>query len=373
MSRYVPFEPPPYESLWGMNCSDQTGKYSVKHQQYKEPKPFDGTRDIDNYLIYFSKCMKLNQWDYETSGLELATSLEGKALDVFHMIPPEKSDDYYSLVKALLLRFDPPAKRASYARKLFDLSCENYDSVHDYSLALESLARKSYPETLIPEQMLIDLFIKGLPSACTQMQVTLKNPRSLDDAVTVAMICEQYELCPPSTTNPRMHRFRCHKCKLRGHFRQQCPLNLTDTYKNEEYSDFFTPDLPQKSDRAATEFSPKPWMNSAASPSQEIMHTPMSSDDETEPGSGCTISQPAAVASEGDKILADLGSWHFSDQPAISPRFASPPGDVPAYVPFADLRVPEMIEMTATSFEAIPVETSVPAAHDEGYESPLPD
>ena len=58
-----------------------------RRQFSKEPTKFDGKSDLIDYLNYFMKLAKLNEWEYEICGLQLATSLSDEAREVISNLP----------------------------------------------------------------------------------------------------------------------------------------------------------------------------------------------------------------------------------------------------------------------------------------------
>ena len=196
--------PPQHASMWSTNPQLSSLAPYVPSQSFpndnrrlrtkeKEPKMFDGKRDLMDYLNYFMKLSKLNRWDYETCGLQLATSLTGDAAEVLSTLPAEQSEELQCLIRALVRRYCPKGREAQYS---FDLMARSWktgsESVIEYANELATLARKAYPDGGLPEKVMIDLFKKGLVPNM-QMQVHLKQPQSMDDALAVAVAMEPFE------------------------------------------------------------------------------------------------------------------------------------------------------------------------------------
>ena len=76
---------------------------------------YDGKRDLADYLNYFPKLAKLNGWDYETCGLQLATSLTLDVAKVLSTLPCEQSEDLQCLVQALHRWYCPMGQEAQYS------------------------------------------------------------------------------------------------------------------------------------------------------------------------------------------------------------------------------------------------------------------
>ena len=71
-------------------------------------------------------------------------------------------------------------------------TCGPKQDLIEYAYELKRLARKAYPEWDIPERMLIDLFIKGLPDEETMKLVSIADTKTLDEAIKVATKCDVF-------------------------------------------------------------------------------------------------------------------------------------------------------------------------------------
>jgi hypothetical protein len=159
----------------------------------KEPRSFDGKTDLMEYLSYFRKIGKLNGWDYETCGLQLATSLVGDAALVLSTLSLQQSENWDCLVQALVAKYCPKGREIKYSYELFSRCKEDNETVTEFCHALLSLARKAYPGMIVPERIMIDLFKRGLISREMQLQVHLRVPQTLAEAVEVAVVCETFD------------------------------------------------------------------------------------------------------------------------------------------------------------------------------------
>ena len=164
----------------------------TRRRRTKEPKTYDGKKDLMDYLNYFIRLARLNAWDYDTCGLELSTSLVGEAADVPNTLAFDLAEDLQSLVKALIRRFCPRGREAHYSNKLMNRTWDSTkETISDYAGDLHRLARKAYPHGGVYEPLMIDLFKKGLHPDM-QMQVTVMNPRNFDEAIGLATSMEPY-------------------------------------------------------------------------------------------------------------------------------------------------------------------------------------
>ncbi len=165
---------------------------TVIEKEEKDPRTFDGKEDVDGYLAYFNSLTKLNCWDYATCGLQLNTSLTGKAAELLTMIPENEAEDFTCLVRALLQRFRPHVQDLQYSVALMERSWQpEMESVTDYCHDLRRLARKAYPAQGVPECFLVDLFRNGLNHEM-QQQINVQRPRDLGSALAIALAMEPF-------------------------------------------------------------------------------------------------------------------------------------------------------------------------------------
>ena len=166
----------------------------------KEPAKYEGRSDLVDYLHHFSKIAKRNQWTYEVCGLELATSLQGEAREVLRFLPLDKEDDCNAIIQALSTRFDPEGRESRYSAELMERVCQPKEDVATYGHQLQRLAKKAYPGSQLPERVLVDLFIRGLPSDDMKRHVSSFEPPSYAEAVRRATVYEAYS---PKTRKPK--------------------------------------------------------------------------------------------------------------------------------------------------------------------------
>ena len=191
-----------------VSASPHHNSKKSRHRE-KEPQTFDGKTDVIDYLQYFLKLAKLNSWNYQTAGLQLATSLNDDAVEILTDLSTEKSEDLNSLMKALIRKYSPPGRELQYANDLMNRSWnKGSESVTEFAHNLCKLARKAYPVDGIPEYLMIDLFKRGLqlvPSM--QMQLHLTDPKTFDEAVNIAVIMESFVTQTDNSRQNGCHSF----------------------------------------------------------------------------------------------------------------------------------------------------------------------
>lgn len=73
------------------------------------------------------------------------------------------------------------------------------ESLSDFAQALLTLARKSYPDSGVPEQLMVNLFLKGLQSSEMQKHVYFASPKTLSHATELATQFESFGMMSKAT------------------------------------------------------------------------------------------------------------------------------------------------------------------------------
>ena len=156
--------PPRDTSEEDSDASSSRSSRRRTRRREKEPMKYDGSTDVKDYLLYFDLLAEMNGWSDRECGLQLATSLVGDAREVLSSVPPGLTRDFASLEQALLTRFSPEGRESSFTVLLWNRTCKKSESVSAFGHAVRKLAKEAYPGVKIHEQILVDIFTKGLPS-----------------------------------------------------------------------------------------------------------------------------------------------------------------------------------------------------------------
>ena len=108
-------------------------------------------------------------------------------------MPREQTRNYIQLQRALLQRFSPEGRESTYQVELWGRACRKGESVVSFGGALRKLAREAYPGLGLHEQVLVDLYVRGLPSKEMKRHVHVSKPRSLEAAIVTATTYEAFE------------------------------------------------------------------------------------------------------------------------------------------------------------------------------------
>ena len=166
--------------------------HSVRIKE-KEPQKYSGKSDWKDYLRQFKAVALWNQWDEERMGLQLAMSLTDEALEVWGSLPENVCYDFYVLTDALTRRFSPHGQESQYSLELMNRTCQPDETVTTYGHALRRLASRAYPGQLIQEEILVNLYTKGLNNKEMKRYVYLSKPKTLAEAINLAVSFEAFE------------------------------------------------------------------------------------------------------------------------------------------------------------------------------------
>ena len=79
---------------------------TIKAKAPKIPTSNEGKDEMDSYLLRFERYATAEKWEPDTWATGLSALLQGKALDVYALMPKEDALNYDKLKVALLKRYD---------------------------------------------------------------------------------------------------------------------------------------------------------------------------------------------------------------------------------------------------------------------------
>ena len=151
---------------------------------------FNGETSFKDFLVQFELIAQLAEWDVQTMALELATRLRGSAVSVLSDLPHCDRTYYPTLVQALSNRFDPENQTQLYKAQLRTRIRERWRINSRISLV-----RSAYIElpSELREGIAKDCFIESLNNRELEMAVFQSRPKSLQQAVNVAIEFEAFQ------------------------------------------------------------------------------------------------------------------------------------------------------------------------------------
>lgn len=165
----------------------------TNNKREKEASKYNGRSDLNDYLSHFRAVSYWNRWSYEDQGIQLAICLVEDAREILQGLDDIDRYDFDTLVENLQRRFSPLGQESQFSLELMDRKCKQNESVTEFGHALRRLACKAYDRRYVDEQLLVDLYVKGLPSQDMQRHVFLNKPRDLNEAINLAVTCEAFD------------------------------------------------------------------------------------------------------------------------------------------------------------------------------------
>ena len=159
----------------------------------KEPMKYNGKSDWTDYLGHFRAVSEWNHWAYPEMGLQLAMCLTEDAREVLGSMPHTIQHDFDFLTDALTRRFSPEGRESQYSLELMNHICRPDEDVTSYGHTVRRLANRAYPGQILDEQILVDLYIKGLPKPDMKRHVYLAKPKTLAQAINCAVTYDAFD------------------------------------------------------------------------------------------------------------------------------------------------------------------------------------
>ena len=138
--------------------------------------------------------------------------LRGQAQHILSDLTLGQMNKYSEVRAAVERRFDPPGRETAYKRELRDKRLQQSESISQYGYWTRRLVTLAYPE--MPRDardvFAIDHFIHGLSSYDMKKHVHFNHPKTLDEAITLAV---EYEAFESSIEIPKQTTVLCNAIK----------------------------------------------------------------------------------------------------------------------------------------------------------------
>jgi len=249
----------------GRRLGRSISPYTVRERiPDRRPPTYDGRSSWTEFEVQFNLVAEMNNWDSDRAAYELAAALRGPALSILALLTNEQRRDLRQLQSALKDRFDPDNMREVHRANLKGRRRQKGESLTELGQQIKTLSRRAYPTATgeLAKQLEVNAFIDALGDIDMEWAVLRDKPKSVDEAVTVALQYESFlhtrnirrptghtvrQLYPddppkpPKTSNPPPaqhgpqqeknvipNKKTCFYCREEGHFIANCPKRLAD-------------------------------------------------------------------------------------------------------------------------------------------------
>ncbi|CAG2246143.1 unnamed protein product [Mytilus edulis] len=184
------------------------GSHSSKRMKIEKPvvppSKYDGSVPWEDYKIQFEMISELNCWTDNQKAMFLATSLSGNAQSVLADIDPIKRKDYQSICAALTSRFGTENRTELFRVQLKNIRKRRDQELPELAQHIKRLSRKAYPKAQqeLQEMLSRDHFIDALDDADTRLRIHQAHPKTLDDAVKLAVELEAFYIADKQRDKP---------------------------------------------------------------------------------------------------------------------------------------------------------------------------
>ena len=247
-------------------------------------KTFNGTTDLEDYLVNFNEIAKLQKWDDSRKRIMLLNKLEGEAMTV---VSSAKCDTFQDVIKVLRDNF-ASTDTSVFALKLHSLVQKKGEDFEHLAREVKKIGKKAYPTADEPtlNNLLTDCFINAIQDESLRAMVRFKDPGNLQEAVKTALkvsahteqerklvkknvvksISMEHEASGGIPVSPELHQLtdrvakletrrsghqqqkfkgkkmeqkkkterkgppKCYHCGMPGHIRKYCPFDQQNTH-----------------------------------------------------------------------------------------------------------------------------------------------
>ncbi|KAG8239888.1 hypothetical protein J437_LFUL018737 [Ladona fulva] len=162
---------------------------------------FDGKTPFARYLSAFENVAEGYSWTEEEKPSALKDSLRDDAIDIIQNLTTDERKDYNLLVQRLEERYGNRHLEQVYRIELKHRTQRSNESLQEFECAIVRLIGLSYPTRPAEylEDMAKDVFIDGLKDTETATTVRMARPKTLSDALAIAL---EFEIAKQASRGP---------------------------------------------------------------------------------------------------------------------------------------------------------------------------
>ena len=166
----------------------------IPPRNQKQCPSYDGKSSFNDFLLQYEMVGEYNQWDRKTMASQLAMCLKDDAVAVLSDLSFDQRRQYDSLVAALRDRFEPENQTQLHRAQLKARIRQPNETLPQLAHDIRKLVRDANP--LVPanirEAMAKDSFLDALNDRDLELAVFQGQPKTLQDALKVAMEMEAF-------------------------------------------------------------------------------------------------------------------------------------------------------------------------------------
>lgn len=155
------------------------------------PESYDGSADLDEYLVYFQQLAMMSGWNEAVQGMMLSLSLRGAARSVLTSLSFQQRQNLGVLIGALRQNFAPTQQVQTYLSELRNRKRALGEPLPVLGRDIARLVRLAYPQAdpAMRESLGINAFMEAQLGAAVEIRLHLirGQPHTLQEAVALAM------------------------------------------------------------------------------------------------------------------------------------------------------------------------------------------
>ena len=173
----------------------------VNNQKAKPDNYSDGP--WNEWISHFKLCAQINNWDDRQCCQQLAVSLRGRAQRIYLTLQDNEKTCFDDLVNALQSRIQPDQQRKIHKLTFNARKRKHGENIVDLATDLRQLVPLAYQnkDKSLVEEELVEQFIRALDSKELRIGVSQSDPKSLDEAVKLALRLESIHLAEMKNNN----------------------------------------------------------------------------------------------------------------------------------------------------------------------------
>ena len=172
----------------------ETNNAKVKPENYSDGPWQDWVR-------HFKLCAEINKWNDLQKCQQLAVVLRGRAQRIYFSLRDEEKVGFDVLVAALQSRIQPEQQRKIHKLKFSSRRRLKGENIVDLATDLRQIAALAFNEkdSQLVEEEMVEQFIKALDTRELRVGVSQADPKTLDEAVNLALKLESIVVAEQQT------------------------------------------------------------------------------------------------------------------------------------------------------------------------------